>query len=37
MNDSSDSEDSTSVVVTDQAGKRYVVQELPRHIIVRPH
>ena len=36
MNDSSDSEDSTSVVVTDQAGKRYVVQELPRHIIVRP-
>ena len=37
MNDSSDSEDSTSVVVTDQAGKSYVVQQLPRHIIVRPH
>ena len=42
MNDeSSDSEDSSNVVVTDPAGKRYVVRQLPRGMkpvgIVRPH
>ena len=42
MNDeSSGSEDSSTVVVTDPAGKRYVVSQLPRGVrpvgIVRPH
>merc|ERR1711888_199274 len=42
MNDeSSGSDDSSTVVVTDPAGKRYVVSQLPRGVrpvgIVRPH